>query len=154
MLLHIRVCARARACVRWCPGAWTFARSCARVALLIKHEKRRRHIVLSFVASVAPPDFSTLSHKRHVTEHKISVFTFSTTFIENTFHSKKNSARYCHKLENILDRFAEKKSNFIKIRPVRTELFHVDERTDMTKQTVAFRNFANARKNWVKGKSG
>jgi hypothetical protein len=42
----------------------------------------------------------------------------------------------------------------IKIRPAKTELFHVDERTDMTKQTVAFRNFANARKNWVEGKSG
>jgi len=37
-------------------------------------------------------------------------------------------------------------SNFIKIRPVGAELFHVDGRTDMTKLIVAFRNFANAPK--------
>jgi flagellar basal body rod protein FlgG len=36
--------------------------------------------------------------------------------------------------------------NFMKIRPVRAELFHVDGRTDMTKLIVAFRNFANASK--------
>ena len=37
-----------------------------------------------------------------------------------------------------------------KIRPVEAEVFqadsHTDEHTDMTKQTVAFRNFANAPK--------
>ena len=38
-------------------------------------------------------------------------------------------------------------SNFVKIRPVGVELFHVDRRTDMTKLIVAFRNFANAPKN-------
>ena len=32
----------------------------------------------------------------------------------------------------------------MKICPVAAELFHADERTDMTKLTVAFRNFANA----------
>ena len=32
--------------------------------------------------------------------------------------------------------------NFMKIRPVRAELFHADGQTDMTKLTVAFRNFA------------
>ena len=40
--------------------------------------------------------------------------------------------------------------NFMKIRPVRAELFHADGRTDgqpaMTKLIVAFRNFANAPK--------
>ena len=43
-------------------------------------------------------------------------------------------------------------SNLIEIRPVRTEVFHADRRTDdrmdgltdMTKLIVAFRNFANA----------
>jgi hypothetical protein len=35
-------------------------------------------------------------------------------------------------------------SNFIKIRPVGAELFHADGGTDMTKLTVAFRNFAHA----------
>ena len=41
--------------------------------------------------------------------------------------------------------------NFMKIRPVGTELFHsdgrMDGRTDVTKLIVAFRNFANAPKN-------
>jgi hypothetical protein len=35
----------------------------------------------------------------------------------------------------------------MKIRPVGSELFLVDRRTDMTKLTVVFRNFANAPKN-------
>jgi hypothetical protein len=39
-----------------------------------------------------------------------------------------------------------KKLNFIKFRPVRAELFLVDERTDMTKLPVAFRSFASAPK--------
>jgi hypothetical protein len=35
----------------------------------------------------------------------------------------------------------------MKIRPVGAELFHAYRRTDMTKLTVAFRNFENAPKN-------
>ena len=35
-------------------------------------------------------------------------------------------------------------SSFMKIRPVGAELFHADRRTDMTKLTITFRNFANA----------
>jgi len=38
-------------------------------------------------------------------------------------------------------------SNFVKIDPVGTELFHADRRTDVTKPIVAVRNFANALKN-------
>jgi len=43
--------------------------------------------------------FSTLSHKRHdfrekVTEHKMCFLIFSTTFVWNISHSKKNWARY------------------------------------------------------------
>ena len=38
-------------------------------------------------------------------------------------------------------------SNFIKIRLVGVEFFHANRRTDMTKLTVAFRNFTNAPKN-------
>jgi hypothetical protein len=51
-----------------------------------------------------------------------------------------------------LDRFSKnpQTSEFIKIRPVEAELFHEDRgtygRTDMTKPTVAFSNFANAPK--------
>ena len=40
-------------------------------------------------------------------------------------------------------------SNFVKIRPVRAELFHADRRTDMTKLIAAFRNFPNAPKKYV-----
>ena len=44
-------------------------------------------------------------------------------------------------------------SNITKIRPVGAELLHAEERTDgrtdMTKPTVAFRNFANALKNMI-----
>jgi len=35
----------------------------------------------------------------------------------------------------------------MQIRPVGAELFQADGRTDMTKLTVALRNFANATKN-------
>jgi hypothetical protein len=38
----------------------------------------------------------------------------------------------------------------MKIRPVGAELFHADGPTDMTQLIVAFRNFANAPKNWKK----
>jgi hypothetical protein len=44
----------------------------------------------------------------------------------------------------------EKYSNFMKIRPVGAELFHEEGRTDMTKLTPSFRNFAKAPKNAVK----
>ena len=37
---------------------------------------------------------------------------------------------------------------FIKFRPLGAELFQEDGRTDMMKLIVAFRNFANAPKNW------
>ena len=46
-----------------------------------------RHVVTSFVAPLAPPYFSTLSHKRHdfrkkkVTERKMCVFVFCTAFV-------------------------------------------------------------------------
>ena len=43
-----------------------------------------------------------------------------------------------------LDRFFQNSqiSNFTKIRPLGAELFLADERTDMTKLIVSFRNFA------------
>ena len=57
------------------------------VALVIKHAKRMRLIVLSYVACVTLPLFVfTLSHKRHdfrgkVVEHKMCVLIFCTTFV-------------------------------------------------------------------------
>jgi len=37
----------------------------------------------------------------------------------------------------------------MKIRPLVAQLFHADRRTDMTKLTVAFRNFANVPNNVI-----
>jgi hypothetical protein len=56
------------------------------VAIVIQHAKRMRLIILSPEASLAPPDFSTLSRKRYdirkkVIEHKIRVVILSVTFI-------------------------------------------------------------------------
>ena len=56
------------------------------LALLVQHATRMRHIVTSFVASLAPPYFSTFSHKRHdfrekVTKCKMRVLIFSTNFV-------------------------------------------------------------------------
>jgi hypothetical protein len=119
--------------------------------------------------------FSTLSHKRHdfrrkVTEHKICVSSFSTTFVWNIFHSKKNWARYDQKCilvfmwstvyfyqilikREFSGRIFEKYPrilNFMKIHPVGAELFHTYGRTYITKLMIAFRNFANALKiPWV-----
>jgi hypothetical protein len=38
---------------------------CVFVALVIQHAKHMRLVVTSFVASLAPPHFYTLSHKRY-----------------------------------------------------------------------------------------
>jgi hypothetical protein len=62
LLIGLCVCA----CVLCaCGYPHTWARACAyvHVALLIQHATRMRHIVTSFVAPLAPPYFSTLSHK-------------------------------------------------------------------------------------------
>jgi len=50
---------------------------------------------------------------------------------------------------NFLNRFSKNPQipNITKIRSVETGLFHADGQTDMTKLTVAFRNFANEPKN-------
>ena len=102
--MSVRVRTYVRACA--CPGRWACTCACVHVALLIQHAIRMRHIVTSFVASLTPPHFSTLSHKRYdfrknVTEHKMCVLIFSTIFVWNISHCKNNSVRYCHKCENV-----------------------------------------------------
>ena len=62
----------------------------------IQHAMRLRHIA---ICGPALQYFSTLSHKWHdlkkkFIEHKMYVLIFSTTFLWNISHSKKNWARY------------------------------------------------------------
>jgi hypothetical protein len=83
------LCLRARACIR--------ARG--RVHAHAQQATRIRHIVTSFVAPLAVPHFSTLYHKwqdfrKTVIGHKMRVFICSTSFVQNSSHSKKNLARY------------------------------------------------------------
>jgi len=55
------------------------------------------HCTLSLMPCLALPYFSTLSHKWHDSGEKviqICVLIFSTTFVWNISHSKRNSVRY------------------------------------------------------------
>jgi hypothetical protein len=95
---NISMCECACVRVHGCPGVYMCVRS---VALLIRHGST----VLSLVASMTPPYFSTLSHngndfREKIMEHKMHVPIFPRTFIWNNFHYKNNFARYCHKCEN------------------------------------------------------
>ena len=75
---------------------------CVSIVSVIKHATCTRRILLSSVACLAVPYFSTLSRKRHdfrgkkLIEHKMCVLIFSTPFFRNVSHSK-NSARYYRK---------------------------------------------------------
>jgi hypothetical protein len=96
IFLSVSARVRLRACV------WVREGDGVGVCLLIQHAKRMA--VLSPAVPLVPPNFSTLSpqlydFRKIVTEHKICVLIFSTTFISNISHSNKNSATYRHKRE-------------------------------------------------------
>jgi hypothetical protein len=119
--------------------------------------------LLSSVACLDVPYFSTLFHKQHdiqkqVIEHKLFVLMFSTTFIWSIYHSKMNWARYDHectvyiglhlKYPLIFSDFHETRifsTDFRKILNWEPSYFMwTDGRTTVTKLIVAFRNTANA----------
>jgi hypothetical protein len=80
----------------------TYSR-CVSVALRIRHAMSMRHLTLSFVASLAVPDFTSLFHKgydflKKATEYKMCVLIFCAAFcVWNSCHWKKNWTRRCHK---------------------------------------------------------
>ena len=72
--------------------------------LVIEHGKRMRRSLLSCVASLAPPYFSTSSHHRQdfrkkVTENEMCLIFYTT--VSETFLILKRIQRYCHKLKNV-----------------------------------------------------
>jgi hypothetical protein len=106
-----------------------------------------------------------LKKRKKVIEHKMCVLSFSTTFVWNNFHSKKNWARNdrkcilvvmestCFSCPSLMKlEFSSqifKKSLNIKFRenPYSGSRVVPCVQTDMTKLKVAFCNFANAPKN-------
>ena len=143
------------------------------VALVIQHVKHMCYIMLSYMACMAPPYFSMLSsHKlrdlrKTLSEHKMCVLIFSTTYVWNISHSKKKSGRYCHKCTQMFRysihyscRIYEtwiswqifKKYSDIKFHE-KWEPSHsmwidgqMDRETDTTQLTVTFCNVANIHK--------
>ena len=96
---------------------------------------------------------------------------FSTKFARKLSHSEKNSARYYKCSRSLCEvppffflsdlnetcvvwTYFPKiiiYQNFVSIRQVRTELFHTDRLTDMTKWIVDLHSFENVPKNYYKG---
>ena len=90
---------------------------CVPVDLTIQHAMCMRHTNLTSVACLALLHFFPLSQKRHafrktVIGHKMSVLIFSTYFIQNISHSKKNSLRY---FQNCTSVFAQSACSYSQI---------------------------------------
>jgi len=93
----------ARSRNRYCRGKAISSKYYKRVcilALLIRHANRIFLRPFNIVICGLPDytKFFHISHKRqYFRKERLCVLIFSTTFIRNTSHYKKNSARYCHK---------------------------------------------------------
>jgi hypothetical protein len=103
--LLVCVCMRSRACV-WVAGRVGVCMRIRACSLANTACKVYAPFVTSCVVSRSLPNVSTLSHKRWdfrktVTEHEMCVLIFSTTFVSNISHSKKNLARYRQKCRNV-----------------------------------------------------
>ena len=107
----VSVCARAsmgayvRACV--CVGSRARLRvhMRARVFPYLSNMQNACAVLHFRVSSLAPPHFSTKSHKRHdfqtkVIKYKTCVL-FSLRFYLKHFSFQKYSARYCHEFDNV-----------------------------------------------------
>ena len=161
-------------CCRWKALSITQL-ECVFVALGIQLAMRMRHNVICGLPR-STTYFHIISYtsrfSTEVMENKMCVPIFSTTFSEIVFISRRSERDMIKNVHwsscrvpfilvrlrwslNFIESFSKNAqiSNFMKIRPVRAELFHADRqterdfgRTDMTKLIVAFRNFANVYK--------
>ena len=168
------VCARAwiRSCVCLRARVWVWVRERERVLAYLSNMPWAGAILSA--SSLAPPYFSTLSHKQQDfrkkdTEHKMCLaflyrlnlkhFSFKEEFSEILSQMwERLHVKYplflsrCNETEN-LGQFSKTSqlSSFIKIRSVGAKLFYADgqtdEQTDTRKLIVAFRSFTKASKN-------
>jgi hypothetical protein len=137
---------------------------CERVALLIQHATRRHIAIYGLSGSTTLFDI----FRRIVIKCKMCILIFSTTFILNISHFKKNSARRFHKCENVFMKSTRYSFRILMKLEFSRQIFekHLnikfhqnplsgrqffpcrrkDGRTDM-KLIVTFRNFASAPKN-------
>jgi len=97
---------------------------------------------------------TTHNFQKKTITHKTCVFIFPKTFVWNISHSRKNwvgvwskmyialRVKYPLFLSNFLDRFSKTIpiSNFMKICPLRAELFHADIRTDRWAEEQTWRS--------------
>jgi hypothetical protein len=159
-------------CVRMRASAWVGAGVCLRACSLTNpacNTPPYCHLL-----PLAPPHFSTSSHKRPLSGKKLLnnfFFIFPTTFIWNISHSK-NSAGYCHKFENvfkwktrysfpILTKLESSQHTFVTSSNIKfhqnpsigrrvVPYIHTYRQADM-KLIVVFHNFVNGPKKWQIG---